>query len=192
MSKGPPATLREVDFDSAALGDEARGLMRGSMTPIEYVDALKSRALFEDAFVFLAHWLPKPAAIWWGTLCAWLQYRPAAAKPVAHALSAVVGWLQQPGEERRRAAETAADTSGADTPAGMLALAVFYSGGSISLPEAPVVEPPPFMTAQYVANAVIMTADQTPAAGHLAAKQNFVHMALEISEGKNLWMPTPA
>lgn len=188
MAVPPTTRLRDIDFGPFGLGDEAKGLMRGSMSPREYLAALAEKELYRDAIRFLAHWLRKREAIWWGTLCAWYAYRPAPPKKVSAALETVVHWVQQPDEANRRAAETAGEAVGNDTAAGMLALAVFCSGGSISLPNLPVVEAPPPATAQFVVNAIIMTIADIPAAELDSANHHFIQFGLDVRDGKNTWL----
>jgi hypothetical protein len=184
--------LRDIDFDSFELSDEARSLMRGSMTPREFVTVLVSKELLDDALQFLSCTLAKPNLIWWGVLCVWHGYRSGPPKKEQAALSSIVAWLRQPDDAHRRAAHTAGAQAGLETPAGLLSMAVFFSGGSISLPKLPIVNPPPFVAASCVSNALTLCLARFPAAEQLTMKHQFLHLAQEVSEGKHSWQVASA
>src|SRR5438128_432587 len=108
--------------------------------PVAYVEQLALEGLAPDGLEFIAHWLPKRAAIWWGCLCLWHVGRPTLPAPEDAALRAVVQWVREPNEPRRLALEAAAEAAGnLRTAAGGLARAAFFSGGSLVPPGLPVV-----------------------------------------------------
>src|SRR6266436_6656134 len=107
----------------------------------------------------LARWLPKREAVWWGCLCAWDAARPNPPPKEDAALRAVLRWIHEPTEANRRPLQTVSDAAGGTgSPAGCLALAAFFSAGSLTLPGLPVVPPPVEATAAAVAGAIMLTA----------------------------------
>lgn len=171
------------------LGEEARALLRPDLTPPAYVLTLEQHKLHADALRFVAYWLPKELAIWWGALCVWRIDRPAPARLEEAALASVVGWLREPGETTRRRAEAAARLVGLANPAGALAMATFWSSGSMAPPGLPVVEPDATVVARTVAGAVLACSLRDPAQT-VALQHQFVALGLEVAEGKNHWKET--
>jgi hypothetical protein len=160
----------------------------GGSPPREYFERLCGEEQYRTAIGFLAHALPVRAAVWWGCLCVWDAARPSLPQPVDAALGAALRWVLNPIDELRRAAENAA--AGADdTPAGYLAQAVFFSGGSLLASNLPVLEPPPFLANRVLAGTILMAAAQAPAADdeHLRL---FLHWGSEIADGKLHWSQT--
>src|ERR1700757_4518855 len=124
---------------SAGLSEQALSLLDSDARPIEFLDRLGAGRLFPDAVRFLAHSLPKRECIWWGWVCARRASGERPVPKVKSALEATERWITHPNEENRRAAKEASDAAGLDTAAGCAALAVFFSGGSLAAPEAPLV-----------------------------------------------------
>ena len=92
------------------------------------------------------------------------KVEPATARPKADAvLAAVDAWLEDPTDERRRAAMAAAEQAGVGSPAGCLGLAVFLCGGSLAPPHVnPGPEPAPYLYAKAIGGAMAMAAVQEP------------------------------
>jgi hypothetical protein len=137
------------------LGEQARALLQPDASVPQFLQTLISAGHLLDAVKFLAQALPKPQAISWACQC--LRQLQAVATP-AHeqALAACDAWLKQPDDERRRAAFTAAEKAGLDTPAGCAALAVFFSGGSLAPPNVQAVPPADYLTGRTVGNAIVL------------------------------------
>jgi len=174
----------------ARLGPEAQTLLAPQVAAHEFLALLVKRKLYEDAIQFATFALDKPHAIWWGTLCLWQFHRPQPPAPVETVLQAVIDWLQNPNEEHRRAADAAGKVCGITTPAGCLATAVFFSGGSVSLPDQPNVDPKPHMTARNVANAVRLAAKLTARSAQATFQARCLLLALEIARGELAWQPS--
>jgi hypothetical protein len=68
----------------------------------------------------------------------------------AEALDAAESWLKAATDEARWKARSAAEKGGISSPADLIAMAVFFSGGSITPADTPVTPPPP-----YVANRMV-------------------------------------
>jgi hypothetical protein len=177
-------TTREI-ATAANVTAPGLALLQGAVEPDAFLGRLVENQLHADAIRFTAHRLPRPEALWWGCLCVWEVSRPKPTPAAETALGSVIEWLKDPSELRRRHAEQAGHAAGMDTPAGLLALAVFMSGGSISAPKLPEVAPDPLMTAKLVANAVLMASrTQTP---ETTLQRQFFQMARDVAEGRSHW-----
>lgn len=168
-------------------GKEAAKLLEPGMTPQGFLERLRDNELHEDALAFLAYALPKREAIWWGLECVRALTPAQAPAPIAAALAAVQAWVDQPGEEQRRAAMPAAEAATFGTPAGCAALAVFFSGGSLAPPDCPKVPPDEKLTARTIAAAVvlgILTAEPDKADEH---SKVFVAHGIEVGSAPAPW-----
>ena len=178
----PPSA--EAIASRCPLGAEARQCVRAGQSADTLLGELVQKQLYIDAMRLIAYKLPQREAIWWATLCVWDRARPRTGEAEGRAFQAIVDWVRQPNEQYRRAAEAAGRAAGIQTPVGMLAMAVFFSGGSISLPDQPAVQPDPYDTAQQVAAAVVLAAKRGDAA---AAQRRFVVLAAEVQQGHLSW-----
>jgi hypothetical protein len=170
------------------LSNRAVGLVAKHSAPVAYVEQLAREGLAADGLEFVAHWLPKRAAIWWGCLCLWHVRRPTLPAAEEAALRALVQWVRDPSETRRRALDAVAAAAGhMRTPAGGLACAAFFSGGSLAPPGLPVVAPPPDLTAHTVAQVLGVAALHTHSARAGETHRHFLELGLEVARGENRW-----
>jgi hypothetical protein len=153
----------------------------------EFLKVLDDQRLYPDGIRFAAAALPKPQGLWWGCLCVWETCRPKPPPKEHAALRAVVNWLKQPGEERRRAAEKASNDAGLDCPGGMLALATFLTGGSMSLPDLPPVEPKPGMFERTLATAVLLASARSEPAKLAAHQRQLLALVGDVATGRSRW-----
>ena len=186
-----PKAARDI-CQQFPLGDRGRALLTDRQTPGEFLALLVQEELYDDAVWFAAHWLPKREAVWWGCLCCWHLFRPQPAAEIALVFEAVLCWVREPSESNRRAAGAAGQALGGEPPAGTLALAIFGSGGSLSLPGLPDVPPPPQLTAQAVVGTVLAAAAKAPPHQSAAIKRQFLAWAAEVADGRNRWDGKPA
>ena len=170
---------------------EARRLVHGDRQPREIVDELASRGLLSDAIRFLAMVLPKRPSIWWGTLCAWDSSQGKPSDDEAAALEATLHWLREPSETHRRAAERLGRLAGRHTPAGALATAAFNSGGNISRPELPAVEPGDSATGRLVAGAILLSAARYEPRRLREHYRQYLAIGLEVADGRLGWLSSP-
>lgn len=187
------ATATRKASDVAAkfeIGDPARALLRPDMTPRQFLDLLIQKDQLADAVRFLANALSKSEAVWWGIQCARATAVPPASLPPSQvaALAAAEKWLQDPSEDNRRAAFPAALEAGPPTPAGLVAIGVFYSGGSLAPASVPTVPAGEHLTAAMVAGGIMQAAygDAGKAKERLKA---FLTKGGEIANGLSRWPP---
>jgi hypothetical protein len=151
----PPAT----DIAAAVtLSDPARALLTEGLQADAFLDALIAGSRWEDAVRFLAAWLTPVQSVAWGCEC--LKAAGASRLTAAQraALEAAERWVIEPTEEHRRASQAAAEALGGRSPAGWLALAAFWSEGSIGPPDAPEIPAVPGMSARAVGTTVTAVA----------------------------------
>ena len=163
------------------------------LTPQAAFAELFSRRIYADAIRLLAISLPKPAAVWWGVLCAWDLYRqptpellpePALAD---EALAAALDWVRYPREVTRRAAERAGREAKASSAAGALALAAAWSHGSLAPVGLPVVPPAWYLTGKLTAGALLLTAAcKRPYDLHLHYRR-YLEIGIDIAGGRLHW-----
>ena len=77
---------------------------------------------------------------------------------VVDALVAAEKWSKEPTEEHRRNAERAAEQTKYKDPSGWIALAAFWSGGSLAPPDQPEVAPAAHLTAKAITGALMLAA----------------------------------
>ena len=194
MSTCEPATKPQTAAELCRhfkLSDDAQQLLGSAATPAEFFTPLVRKELYLDALRLAAYDLPKREAIWWGSLCLWRVHRSKPPQKLAGVLQAVLDWLRDPNEENRRAADRAGKEAGIDSPAGSLATAVFFSGGSISLPGLPEVESDPFATAQNVASAVVLASKKVKPERISQCQREFLVLAADVASGCLPWETTP-
>lgn len=116
-----------------------------------YARLLDGNKLFE-AVEFVAHALPRYECAAWAAQ-ALLEIK--AADRLDPVMVAVLRWIDEPSDALRRACNDQAEACRFDTPAKLLAQAVFLSGGSLAPEEYEPVLPPPDVCAKLAAGAVL-------------------------------------
>jgi hypothetical protein len=160
--------------------------------PGAYAQTLIAAGRAAEAIRLVACALTPREGVWW----AWVSARHAtqmsasSGKPVppaAHAaLDAVERWINQPTDEMRRAAWTAGQAAGLESPAGSAAAAAYFSAGSVAPADAPLVPPPPGLHSFMIGAAVTLAAASNPE--HLdALARAFLAQAVEIVKQLGGW-----
>jgi hypothetical protein len=153
----------------------------------DYFALLMGEDCLADARRVLAHAMPKRRALWWGLLCAWEVYRPSVPENVEAVLRAVAEFIQLPSEANRRTVEALAELVRPQSPAHVLAMAVFLSGGSMIKAGAPEVLPKPFLTGRLVGVSVYLAAVAREPLKYRQRLAEYLALGLEIARGNNLW-----
>jgi len=156
----PVVTVRNL-CEQAKLGDAAKALLKDEHTSRQFLELLVGKELFPDATRFLAFALPKREAVGWGCLCVRHSLGTEDAAQISKTQVAAERWVSNPDEKNRQAAQAAIAEDGPENPSDLLALAAFYSGGSVVAPNLEPVPPPDHVTPQLVAGAVMIVAVQT-------------------------------
>jgi hypothetical protein len=140
-------------FDPAEFADGAH------LAPEPFFAGLLARRRFDVALFFIAHALPRYEGVVWAAHVLLDSKAIDRAHPV---MNATLRWIDDPSDGLRREVKALADAQGDMSAACMLGLAVFASGGSISLPDLPPVLPPPSASARLAAGALITAAYAGP------------------------------
>ena len=138
-------------IEVAKLSKGSQTLLTGDIGPSRFIQLLEQRGLFNDAIQFLAHGLPIEIGIRWG--CSAIR-ELALSLDSTEALEAAENWLKKPGDEERWKAREAAEKSGLSSPADLLGMAVFFSGGSITPMDSPAAPPPIYVANRLVGGSV--------------------------------------
>lgn len=114
---------------------------------------------YPQAIKFLALGFQMRDLIWWAYLC--LSAHASQNQQTQAILTCIHQWVLAPNETLRQQAKQYADAIGLFEALSWLAMAVFWSGGSIALPNQPNVAPTQFMGQEAAANAMIIAANQS-------------------------------
>jgi hypothetical protein len=145
-----------------ALGDEAKKALTPEMSLEDYIEALLIRELHPDALQFIAHSLPKRQAVWWALGCVKQVAPPELPPEQETAVKMTERWIAEPTEENRQAAFKAAEAADTSTPAGITALAAYYSDALPATADPEKNAKAYFITAKLVSAAVMLAAASDP------------------------------
>jgi hypothetical protein len=157
-------TVKEIT-DISGLSPAAQALVQPDSVAPAYLDSLEKQQLYQDAIKFLAHKMAVDMGVKWACACVRELQAPELKDQKNEPLEASEQWARSPSDTTRRAAKDAADKTTARGPANLVAMAVFFSGGSIVAPTAPEVQPPPYTAQKMIAGSV-----QIAVVSHLPAK----------------------
>lgn len=195
-ARAAPGGLAKVAEPQAATilaryepSEPAAALATAELSPRRFVDKLLAEGLSEDAISFLAYALPRRDALRWALGCVRAVTPEKAPKEVAAAIAAADAWIAEPSEERRRASMAAAEEATYGTPSGCLALAVFFSEGSLSPPEAPPVPVGEWFCARTVAAAILLASMAKEPAEIPALARRFAEAGVEAANARAPWDP---
>ena len=180
----------------SSLEEGAQALILPAMTARQAMTALLAAGRHRDALRLAARTLPRREAVWWACQC--FRASPAESDTPAQILAVDLAekWVFEPTEEGRRAAGDAAEPAQIATAAGQIAMAAFWSGGSLAPPKMATVPPAEHLLPVAVGNAAILAGVRLGPTLAEAAYQRFVALAVDVAEGKNRWKeersPTPS
>jgi hypothetical protein len=155
LAPPPPASIycQGLEWSEAA-----QQLLQEGLSAAAYLDLLIAGELILDALRFLAAWLPKPTAVAWASHCVRSVLGQSLQPADQAALDVAEAWAAEPDEPKRRAAGAAAEECQYAGPAACVALAAFWSGGSLTPENLAPVPPPETATAKAVSGALLMAA----------------------------------
>jgi hypothetical protein len=149
-------TTKEIS-EAANLSAGAHALLREDSTPEVFLAELEKQELYEDAVSFWAHKLTPADGVKWALACMRELESPEQKARKNESLAAADRWVLAPGDDARWAAKNAADKSVDTPPADILAHGIFLSGGSVTPPQSPEIQPPPFAAQKLIAGSVRVT-----------------------------------
>lgn len=127
-------------------------------TPDAYCRTLVGRGDLAAAVRFMGAALPRYEAIVWATQVLRTRWGKGRTDAI---VAATLQWVDDPTDARRRTIYARAQDDD-DSPAGLLGMAVFYSGGSISAPDLPAILPPAQVCGVLASGAVTNAAYSQP------------------------------
>lgn len=139
---------------AANVSDEAKAICTPDLSPSRFIHCLESKNLFKDAIQFLAYGLPIELGVKWACACSRELLSSDRLELGKDSLERVETWLKTPTDENRWSARQAADKSGLSSPPDLIAMAVFFSGTSITPPDAPATPPPPHLANKMLGSAI--------------------------------------
>ncbi len=155
--------------------------------PEDFLRALSESGQLDDALAFLVQAMPRREAVWWACLVArGVLVEPAPPKRLA-ALKAAETWVASPSDANRRKAFDASLASGYDHPAGLAAVAAFWSGGSITPVGVQDVPVPPHLMPKAILGAIDLAAALGPPEAIQEARKASLALGVEIAERRNRW-----
>ncbi len=171
----------------AELGEPARALLQPGLTSGQYLERLIAQGELASAVRFLAWALERREAVWWACRCVALVTGDNDRKQELAALEAARAWVAAPSEESRRLAETTAAAADYATPAGCVALAAFWSGGSLAPPKLEAVPPAEHLLPGAVANGILLAAVKRYPAKADEKYRQFLAVGKDIVAGTDRW-----
>ena len=145
---------------------------------VDHYQALRAGESKLAALDFIGHALPRFELVAWAARILEAESRSRTLplrdrRVLDHALR----WLGDPDDAKRRSTYEVATRASDNSAERLLGMAVYFSGGSISLPDLAPVLPEPAMAARFAVNAVKVAAYRTDDAGGL------IDRALALAEG---------
>jgi hypothetical protein len=166
------------------MADEHVAVSKTVQTGPEFVAALAAQGAFAKAVRVQAHLLPKRHAVWWGILCVEQACGDDLLLADLDAKDAARTWVEEPKESRRRACESVAGKTKFDGPGSWLAMAAFWSGGSIAPEDMGDVPPDDKLTGQAIASSLMIAAVSGDATKAKERYRAFLAKAPDVASGK--------
>lgn len=174
--------------EDVRLDEETDDIDQG-LPPREFLAQLRERGCLIDAVRFLAHALPKREAVGWAWECVRLGLGPSSDPADLAATAAAEAWLREPNENRRQATMPAAEATGFESPAGLVAMAASFSGGSLTPPEFEPVPPGELLTAQAATAAILAAAVENDPPDPDERHAQFLDLGQAVAAGQLTWAP---
>lgn len=131
------------------------GVAAPSAEPHAYFESLVKAGQLREAAQFVGQALPRYEGIVWAVQTLLAGGGLDRSNPL---VTAILRWMDNPSDERRREVYALSEQAKNDDPARMLGIAVFLSGGSISEPDLPPVLAPDGASGKLASAAVIVAA----------------------------------
>ena len=152
-------------------------------SPAEFLNELIAGGKLSEAVQFFAFALPPREAVWWACSCTRAHARDPLSPPLAEALDAAETWVRRPTEEHRRVAMQRAQATDFQSPAAWVAVAAFWSGGSMAPENLPELPPAAHLLGIAVAGAITLAAVQSEPLAADRKRQHYLASAVDIANG---------
>ncbi len=187
-----------IEFDAAEIcalfktPNAALSLLDDNPTVGVAFDRFVGAGHLAEARRLLAYSMDRPDSIWWAYLCAMEAARQKEITPAQKkGLDLVLAWLVDPNDIRRKQCKEAIRSCKSTSFAGILCLAVWLSGGSIS-PYAPrPIEPNPFVCGKLCGVVVYLASVYFDPGRWKIYLKHFLDTGILVAKGA-LPIPNPA
>ncbi|MGE3803850.1 MAG: hypothetical protein AB7K24_04145 [Gemmataceae bacterium] len=170
------------------LSPEGQQLLRADLAVETCFELLLEQGCYADARRLLAQALPRRRGLWWGLVCARDYYQAACPPRVTDVLDIVDDHVKTRSEESRRRAEEVGMGHAPDDLTGCLALAVFFSGDSISAPDLPTIAPKPYVAGRFVEVAVYLAAVLKDPLCYKDHLRRYLQLGCEMLHANDPWL----
>ncbi|WP_425615235.1 FHA domain-containing protein [Anatilimnocola sp. NA78] len=185
--QGSVGLLIPVSTDVVAIApieDDNKKLASPDQSTPQFASLLANQEKFLDAIRVLSFSMGKLTVIEWSLRCVQMALGESLSKIDRKALDIVQQWLGGPTEDLRRAAYAAAQEAEHATAASWVAMAAFWSEGSMGPPPpAPVVPPGPTQCAHAATGAILLAAVARQPEKAPDKYREFIRMGLELVGG---------
>ncbi len=171
------------------MSDDVKEVAASVKTGPELVARLSAKGQFAKAVRVQAHLLPKRQAVWWGVHCV-EEFAEQLQPQERTAFDAARIWVADPTETHRRRCEAAAGRTKYDGPGSWLAMAAFWSGGSLTAPDMPAVSPDEKLTGQGVTSSLMIASVLGDPGQAKQRYQAFLMKAPQVASGA-IPLPSP-
>lgn len=166
---------------------EVKKASKPDMSTLHLIEALTQQQLFVDAIRYLALALPKRESIWW-TVAVNKKVSPENISDIKEqeAWNLVEEWVYDPTEKNRVGAFSLAEALEFETPGSYAAMAVYWSGGSLTPAESGQIVPPgPTLSGTAVGASILMTCAQGEPQATGLRHQYALKIGLNVARGGN-------
>jgi hypothetical protein len=179
-ASGDAEPLAEAIAEKVNLSAEARSLLRKDQLVLDYIRLLIAEGKHQDAVHMVANLLPKREAVWWATQTA-RQTAPDPLPPeIEAAIAASEKWVTELSDESRRACWLVGNKAGVETAAGSVAIATYFSGGSLGPPDQEPIPPDERITGKMVATSILVSVLRGGADERKALFENILDQGVKL------------
>jgi hypothetical protein len=163
----------------------ALALLNPEQTAVEFVQLLAEEGHYTCSLGVLGQMFEPREAVWWACVCA-RQSPPEVSSPEWNrGVESAERWVAEMSEDTRRAAGTIGADLGYGNAAGCVAMAAFYSGGSLAPPGAPPAEPAPEVCGKLAAGSVLASALSPNPADAPVRFRRFIDQGIELYRNRS-------